>query len=469
MAFPPPSPPIETSLAMPAPWRSPSANTDRLLAALLSILWALGVGSILLPGPLIAFLAGAGMLVFLIPAFLFARLPTLAVSGLLLGAAATLAIAYDATPSLWRGLERSILFTAFLPTLSLLRASARGDARLEAYRARVEQVPTLRRPAWIVSGSFVLASVLSVGASAIFAPLLRQDASDDERIAQARANVCGAGLAIIWSPFFIALAVVSDFLPRVPLAGLIAAGALIGFAGMLLGTKIYAPSQPLIRLGEALAALKSFAPPILLITVLVVVVRATTQLSTIETMLLILPVLCLLRIATRPGGDFRRAGDDVWTGMMRMRDDIAVVSAAMIFGTVLTTTPWMADLGPMSFLADAPVGLLMLGTILLMAAIGFLGVQPLVTGTICLVVLTGLDLGVSDLAIGLTVLVGWSMSAILSLSSLVVRVTAGQYGVYPERLVVGRNLAFFVAFLPLALLMIWVVDNLVSAFPMIVF
>lgn len=430
-----------------------------MTTVLLALLWALSLSGIFFRHEIISSLSAAGVLVFLTAAYPVLRRITFAIVTTLLVAAVALAMHYERLDLLWLGLERAVMFAAFLPTLALLRAAVSKDPRLERYRERLERVSPETRPLWIVSGSFVLASVLSVGSSAIFSSTLRDDAPEVERVAQARANVCGASLALIWSPFFVALAVVSDFLPEVSLLSLVGSGMFVSVLGQILATRIYARSTPIKGNLETIAALSGFAMPVVATTILVVVARATTGLSTIQTMLVILPVLCVAYLAFRGRARTDRARRDVWDAMGRMHDDVAAVSAAMIFGVVLSGTPWMEGLEIVPFLAGFPAAAIVGACILLMALLGFAGVQPLVAGTICLIVLTGGSFGLTDLATGISVLAGWSASSMLSVSSLLVRVTAAQHGVRPEQLVVGRNMVFFAAFLPLVVMVVMAING----------
>jgi hypothetical protein len=430
-----------------------------MTTVLLALLWALSLSGIFFRHEIISSLSAAGVLVFLTAAYPVLRRITFAIVTTLLVAAVALAMHYERLDLLWLGLERAVMFAAFLPTLALLRAAVSKDPRLERYRERLERVSPETRPLWIVSGSFVLASVLSVGSSAIFSSTLRDDAPEVERVAQARANVCGASLALIWSPFFVALAVVSDFLPEVSLLSLVGSGMFVSVLGQILATRIYARATPMKGSFETIAALSGFAMPVVATTILVVVARATTGLSTIQTMLVILPVLCVAYLAFRGRARTDRARRDVWDAMGRMHDDVAAVSAAMIFGVVLSGTPWMEGLEIVAFLAGFPAAAIVGACILLMALLGFAGVQPLVAGTICLIVLTGGSFGLTDLATGISVLAGWSASSMLSVSSLLVRVTAAQHGVRPEQLVIGRNMVFFAAFLPLVVMVVMAING----------
>jgi hypothetical protein len=428
-------------------------------ALLLAAMWVIAIINILVDANFVSTAAVLLISAYLLISLFQSRLLTVFLTLTLILSALALSIYYGRIDALWLGLERSVLFAAFLPTLSLLRTTARGDARLENYRRRLDHVSSEARPVWIVSGAFGLASVLSVGSSAVFSSLIADNAPEKQRVAQARANICGASLAVIWSPFFVALAVVSDFLPDVPLLALMGSGVLISSVALITATKVYARDEPFWTLLQAVSALSGFALPIGAVTALVVAIRAVSPLSTIETMLLVLPVLCLGYLAVRGMMRVWTARRDVWAAMTVMHDDVATVAAAMIFGTLLGATPLLESLVPVAALAVLPNFVIVAVCIATMALLGFLAVQPLVAGTLSLIAFTSIGADISELAIGLSVLMGWSASSMLSISSLQVRVAAAQYNVRPEQLVIGRNLVFFFICLPLVVGVIITLDK----------
>lgn len=420
-------------------------------AVLLGAIWILGEARLLLPGETVRTLGGLAMAVFLIPAILYGRRATQALTLALLATALALTHFYGAWSALWGGLERAVLLVGLLLTLSLLRIALQDNQKVEAYRRRVEAQPAAERSVWILSGSYVTASLLSVGAISVFASLLPPDSSKDKRVRYARISVCGASLAILWSPFFFALAFVTEFLPGIALTALIATGFALSMAGMAIALAIVGEGTEGPRAAtRALASLGEFAIPIAVVTALLVGVRALTGFSTIETMLTVLPALCVLLIAMPPSGRLQRLGSDIWGRLCRMQDEAAIVGSATVFGTVLTAAPWLQDVISPGFLAAIPGPLLILGCITFMAGAGLLGLLPLVTGTISLVVLTTFPNALSDLAVGLSVLAGWSLASMASMSSMMVLVAAAQYNIRPEWVMAGPDWRFYLVFVPIA-------------------
>lgn len=419
-------------------------------AVLLAAVWFLGEARILWPSEGVSLFGGIAMALFLVPGIVSGRRATKALTAFLLSTSLVLAYAYEAWPALWSGFERAVLLAALLPTLSLLRIALQKDLRIDAYRRKVEATTSTARPVWILSGSYVTASLLSVGSISIFAALLPPGAPEESRLRDARAGVCGSSLAILWSPFFIALALVTEYLPEVSLAALIATGLGLSVVGMAIAFRISgAAGHGGHTVLNALGALRGFALPIAAVTVTLIAVRTLTGFSTIETMLVVLPVLCAILLATPPRLRFGAVLSDAWSRLCRIQDEAAIVGAATIFGTVLTAVPWINDVASPAALGALPAPVLVFGCMGFMIGAGFLGLLPMVTGTVALVVLTGMPNALSDIATGLSVLAGWSFASMASVSSMMVLIAAGQYDLSPERLVLGRNLRFLLVFMPL--------------------
>lgn len=425
------------------------ARLLRVTATLLALIWLLGETAIVWPNQTIRMLAGVAMAAFMIPAIVLARRPTQLLALVLLSTAFALSVSYAAWPALWRGFERAVLLAALLPTLSLLRIALHQNLRIEAYRRKVGARTSAERPVWILSGSYVMASLLSLGAIPVIASLVPAGAQEDVRLRNARAGVCGASLPILWSPFFVALALVTEYVPEVPPGALIAGGLALSALGAVVALRVHGAGSSAHTLVDALRALGGFVVPIALATVALLAVRTVTGFSTIQSILVVLPVLCALLLATPPRRGITTIVPEMWSSLCRIQDEAAIVASAIVFGTVLTAVPWMEDVTTIRLIAGLPAAMLIFGCMAFMIVGGVFGLLPLVTGTIALVVLTGTTNALNDLAIGMSVLAGWSLASMASVSSMVVLVTAGQFEVRPERLVFGRNLGFLLVFVPL--------------------
>lgn len=425
-----------------------------LLAALLAVIWSLALLSIVWPSLGLEAVSSTLLAVFALAAIISAPAAArVLVFGLLTGAIATAWI-YDASHALWTGLERSVLFAAFLPSLSLVRGVARGEPLLALYRDRAEGAPKQSRSLWTLCGSYAVASFLALGASAIFASFQRDEAGEEARAEDARASVCGSSLAVLWSPFFVALAVVTEFIPGAGLLQVILAGFCIGAVGLIIASRVFGPREAVGNLVGPLQSLGLLALPVALVTSILALVRYIGNFSTIEAMLLVLPALCLLRATLRGRGVVAATARESWSALKRIRAEVAIITSAMIFGVVLTETPALREMMPMDAIAAAWPPALIAGCIAAMAAVASLGVHPLVTGTVALGVLTEAGPALSNLGLALTVLSGWSASSMLSMSSLMVLAAAAQYRVRPSSIVFGKSLLFFVLFLPVATAMI---------------
>jgi len=173
---------------------------------------------------------------------------------------------------------------------------------------------------------------------------------------------------------------------------------------------------------------------------LVVVFSLLSPFSTLQSVLLLMPLLCFLVLCTRPT-NLRGVVQETYNNMARMGEDLSLISAAMILGTVAEHSPliteqmtlWMTQLLPSEFVVASVV--------LLMFTLGIIGLHPMITGTVLLVMFAGSS-GVADLALMMAMLVGWALSSMTSISSLSVITSGVMYQVPPLKLAFSINLLF---------------------------
>ena len=73
---------------------------------------------------------------------------------------------------------------------------------------------------------------------------------------------------------------------------------------------------------------------------------------------------------------------------------------------------------------------------------GLLGVHPIVTGTVLLVIFTTVPNGVADLVLMQTLLIGWGLCSGISIGSLSVATGAAMFRLPPTQLVTRKNIVF---------------------------
>jgi len=343
------------------------------------------------------------------------------------------------------GLDRSLIFAALLPTLSLTRAVARGMPSVRTAQHRIAGLPQRWAGIGLLFGAHAFGSVLTTGAFALMSAVVPEDAPEADRRAAALATLRGMNTVALFSPFLVGFGVAYTYLPDVPVWQVFALGGTLAAIGHVIGLLMFA--RPLSGEGvrAGLGCLAPIALPMGGAAVLVVVASQLLPVSTLGAVLVVMPALAALHFASRP---HRLAPvlAETRDAMGRLGDDLTVVSAAMILGTLAETAPpirevvapWIVEHLP----AWAAFGVTS-GSMILFALIGM---HPMITGTVMMAAFAGAGPAIADLPLMLAMLFGWGLGSMNSISSLSLITAAQMFRVRPLGLAFGPNLLFTLVF-----------------------
>ncbi len=159
-----------------------------------------------------------------------------------------------------------------------------------------------------------------------------------------------------------------------------------------------------------------------------------------------MPVLCVASLLAA-GRDRLIAGiRGAGAGLGHLGSEICLLTLAVTLGLVLENALAQTDLlvwlkglhlAPRSIIA------VMMGAMVLA---GLAAIHPIVTGTVLLVLFTSFPTGVADLVLMESMLFGWGMGTLISLSSVTVATGSAMFAIAPERLVVKQNMMLIVVF-----------------------
>lgn len=416
-----------------------AAAVRTLMGGILLVLWPAEVLRLLLPVPYLAEASAALFVVYLLGALCVGGLGN-AVLAVALAASSVALAAVEGWGLLLEGVEAAVVFAAFLPTIHLLRNVALRDPGLLAYRTSFRGLAPHRRIGWLLVSAHVLGSVLTVGALAVLSPVLPPAASAETRRRAATALVYGVSLAILWSPFFVGMAVVSDFMSQVPLWQPVLLGLAMAASGLVLGLALIGGGGGVRLMVEAVGALRHMLPLIAVAAAAVMVLRTYTSLSTLEAACLVLPPICLGLLALRPPFARRRALHATRRSLERLGPEISIVALAFILGVVMRASPLgdaiVGQLLAWHLPAWALIGLIVGGMCLAAAA----GLHPMVAASVMLAVFAGTDAGLADLVLMGAVLLGWTCGAMIAVAGLIMIVASSMFAVPRRSLIFGANL-----------------------------
>ena len=418
---------------------------SNILSAIVGMLWLLAFQRIVIPLPDV--FATTQVMVALLVIFFVISIPSLprhtqVLCGVLVVVVAVLAGVYDQWKAVPDGISRAAIFPAFLSTIVLLRAAA--DQRPEIVRARqlFGALPASERDSGIVMATHLIGALLQVGVFAIIAPILGKDATVEERRQVFTVSIRGMATVPFWSPFIVGMAVASQYLPLVPLWQIITLGLVMTFVGFLISAAGFDRNPGVSRLFRALVSLAPVALPVFIAALIVVGVTAFTGLSTLQSLILALPLPCMLAIYLAPTGNVTKALSQTAEGIGKIGPEISILVCATTLGAVFEAA--LPDSGLLGWLRvlDLPAWAVIFVVIFAMSIAGLFGVHAIVTGTFLLVVFTSVPTPVSDLILMQALLVGWGLCSVISIGSLSIATGAAMFGIPPTDLVTRANIAY---------------------------
>ncbi len=416
------------------------------MQALIVLMWPLELFNLALPSPPLSQLLAAGLAIYVGAAFIRGRWQTRVLVLVLASVIAGFCAAFDSWHAIPRGIEKTLIFVAFLSTIVLLRATAEQRHEIAAARALFTSLDRNRRRGGVLIGSHLLGSVLIVGVFAVLAPILGRDAPENERRDIALTAIRGMSFAVLWSPFFVAMAVASHYLPAVRLWQIMPMGMVFAAFGLLIAWFMFSRTGGLTALGQSLASLWPIMPPVAVAALLVVLLTAVTPLTTLYALVFGMPVLCVITLLAMGRGRLTQSARATAEGLGRLGPELCVLVLAVTLGAVLEDA--MARTNILAWLQE--LRLAPLATIAVMTGgmtlAGLAAIHPIVTGTIMMVLFTSFPTGVADLVLMESMLFGWALGTMSSLASVSIATGSAMFGVAPETLVVKENLILIVVF-----------------------
>jgi len=414
----------------------------RLIVLLIGLLWILGLIQVLFPTPQVS-----TVMVGLLACVAIIALPQATWNVQLLCAflaISTISLAhfYDQWAAIENGLTRAAIFPAFLATIVLLRATADQRPEIGVARQLFTALDRERRDSGLVVGGFLVGSILQVGVFAIMAPILGRNAPANERREVFVAAMRGMALVPLWSPFVVGMAVASQYLPKVPLWQIMSLGLGLSAFCIVLSIVFFDRKGGLKALWQSLMTLAPVAPPIAIAALLVVGTAIGTGFSTLQALVLAMPLPCLLAVALAPGGSIPNALKATGQRLTRIGPETAILTFATTLGGVFEAAlPNMGLLDWLQGLKLSPTVIIFF-VIMFMNLMGLLAIHSIVSGTILLVLFTNIPTGLSDLVFMQALLTGWGLNTAISLSSLSIVTGATMFELPMTRLISWSNIIY---------------------------
>lgn len=381
--------------------------------------------------------------------------------GLLAPALAVAAL--DGRPGLLLdGLAQALVYPAFLATIVLVRATASVHPAVARARGRVLALPAEARAAGFLVGGHLFGAVLTAGSFALLAPLLDPRAPEAERARLASLALRGSCLAALWSPFFVGMALVTRHLPDLPLWQVAASGLLLSGLAALLTLVLDAPGAAR-GLASALRALAPLLLPVCGAAALIVLASGLSGLRSLETVLLLTPLLVGLWLLGRGRSSAAAVLQRSWGDLARLAEEMLLVGVVTVLGRVLVGSSWTAALAAPLHAGLVPGAILLAALLALVILLAVAGLHPLATVAIAMALLTDGPPPVAPLALAGLGLLGWSLGTMVGSTSLSLLVARTSFGLPARALSPGPNGRFVAIFGAAAVALLGLLDALSAA------
>ena len=421
---------------------------------LLVLLWLTQLVRMAWPGATIDHVGATVAALCILRVFPLLRRSTVILASSLASLAAVLIFIYGGLATVLVGFKAAPMFVGFFGTIVLMRATADQLQQIASARALFARLEPDHRLGGFLVGSHLLAAVLGPGAYAITAPIIGESKVEEEYLAAIRACHRGGSLGGLWSPFWIAMALSTQYVPGVPLWQTMVLGISMAVCALTASHVLYSREPGIALLWRALRSLQPIVLPVALCVLLVAVLSGVTVLSTLEALIVSVPTLCLLTLMAKGRRALRTTLVNTYRNAAHISNEITILTMSLALGGVVRhvfaqtgITGWI---GGLDLPAMAVIGI-MIGTVTLGALVG---IHQIVLVTFLLTVFSDLPVPVADVILIESALVAWSCSSMIGLSAIMVATVTTLFHVPPEKIILGPNLKFAAGFATASILVL---------------
>lgn len=438
--MPTPTPPAQA-------WWSP-AKGSRLAfvaSASLAALWLAQLGHLVTQWPPLARVSVALLALFLVTALFQASRHMRLLFAVVWAVACALALGAGRPALLWKGLEQSTVFGAFLPSLLLLRAAAQSSPLAERFRQRCAGLDGRQAVQGVLLGAHGLGSVLSVGVMGVLTLGLSREAPERQRLDSAGAAVRGMTTSVMWSPFFVAMGFSSQLVPAAPLAHVMMAGMGLALIGIALSMRLFTPGIGWRASWQAAQPLSLLVLPMTLTFGTVLALNAW-GFGGLQSVALALPVLCgayMLRRGRATASFVTRA---TLSHFGRLSDEMLVVVGASVLGVCIAALPGVQAAVRSVDAATVHGSWLLVALVASLYTLGQIGMHPMIGAGLALPVLGAGAFGIHPVVLVSATVFAWGLSASSSIWTLPFATAASSFEVPVTKLWHGQALRYTLLF-----------------------
>ena len=377
--------------------------------------------------------------VLLILMFVLSRLGTKVVVSLLLISTWLILPEMPNDEALLKAGNFFIIFSAFLPSLWLLRSTAITMPSVAKTQKLLSELTSTKIISGLQVTSHILGGVLNIGTFPLLSSVMPKNAKIKIRQAAGEASIRGMNTAVLWSPFFVSFAVGQLYLPINSAWIGISFGLIIAILFNLISMKFFIGKLTFEYLLESLSCVKPIFSRLLILAGSVLFVGYVFNKTALSAIVIVIPILVIIQIIRRP-----ETGNSILKNLTNLiknsGDEMLLISVSMFVGSLLSGSIEIQHFITTNIGDDFPFWLMIMFLPIVVWIFSLLGVHPIITSAPILS-LFGPLLSPWEAAFLMQAhLIGWCAGTASSFTSLSVLTTSENFKIPILKLIVGPNL-----------------------------
>ena len=331
-----------------------------------------------------------------------------------------------------------IIFSAFLPSLWLLRSTAITMPSVEKTQKLLSNLTSTKILSGLQVTSHILGGVLNIGTFPLLSSVIPKNAKVKLRQAAGEASIRGMNTAVLWSPFFVSFAVGQLYLPINSAWIGISFGLIVAILFNLITMKFLIGNLTFKFLLESLACVKPILSRLLVLGTLNFIGQIFNK-TALSAIIIVIPILVLIQMIRRPETS-KAITINLSNLIKNSGDEMLLISISMFIGSLLSGSIEIQNFIVTHIGDNFPFWLMIIFLPFVVWTFSLIGVHPIITSAPILS-LFGPLLSPWEAAFLMQAhLIGWCAGTATSFTSLSVLTTAENFRIPILKLVLGPNI-----------------------------
>ena len=332
-----------------------------------------------------------------------------------------------------------IIFSAFLPSLWLLRATAITMPSVQNTQLLLSRLNAQKILSGLQVTSHFLGSVINIGSFPLLSSVLPKNSKISLRQSAGEASIRGMNTAVLWSPFFVSFAVGQIYLPETSAWMGIGFGIIIAIFFNLITIRFIIGKLTTNYILDSLSCIRPIFSRLLILAISVLLVGQIFNKTALNAIIIVVPILVTIQILRRP-----ETSNFIFKNLKNLiqnsGDEMLLISVSMFLGSILTNSSEIQYFVSNNIGDYFPFWMMIILLPLIVWCFSLIGVHPIITSAPILSIFGPL-LSVWEAAFLMQAhLIGWCAGTAISFTSLSVLTSAENFRIPVTKLVFGSNL-----------------------------